>query len=153
MKRLPFCIFLDILVICSGCSQIQLLGTLVNFTLLWQKTFLILNCQTHCRPQKEVYNMVMTDFCILLTHLHECLILVCHRLHSYSVTMASSQPLSSNNTGGPTTPTMPPLIFKQKSKSFVVYLAISTFVIQHVLVLLSFCRLYTKVSPVVPGSI
>ena len=39
-KKLPFCIIANVLVIYSVCSQIQLLGALINFNLLWQKAFL-----------------------------------------------------------------------------------------------------------------
>ena len=105
------------IVICSVCSQMQLLGTLINFTLLWQKAFLTWNCQTHCRLQKQVHKMVIMNFAVdslaWVSNLHLSLVI-------YIATQSqrqTSQSLSTNKTGGPTTPEMLP-IFKQKGKIY-----------------------------------
>ena len=103
------------IVICSVCSQMQLIGTLITFTLLWQKAFLTWNCLTHCRLQKQVHKMVIMNFSIdslaWVSSIHLSLVI-------YIATQSNrqtSQLHSTNITGGATTPEMPP-ISNQKCK-------------------------------------
>ena len=94
---------------CSVCSQMQLLGTLITFTLLWQKAFLTWNCQTHCRLQKQVHKMVIMNFSVVslawVSSIHLSLVI-------YVATQSNgrtSQLHSTNINGGATTPEMPPI--------------------------------------------
>jgi len=111
------CLFANVLqiVICSVCSQIRLLGTLITFTLLWQKAFLTWNCQTHCRLQKQVHKTVIMNFSVVslewVSSIHLSLVI-------YVATQSNghtSQLHSTNINGGATTPEMPP-ISNQKCK-------------------------------------
>ena len=117
IKSCLFAYFMNVLqiVICSVCSQIQLIGTLITFTLLWQKAFLTWNCLTHCRLQKQVHKMVIMNYSVdslaWVPSIHLSLVI-------YIATQSNrqtSQLHSTNITGGATTPEMPP-ISNQKCK-------------------------------------
>ena len=102
------------IVICSVCSQMQLLGTLITFTLLWQKAFLTWSCQTHCRLQKQVHKMVIMNFSVdslaWVPNIHLSPVYIATQSNRQT-----SQLHSTNITGGATTPEIPP-ISNQKCK-------------------------------------
>ena len=114
-RKIAFLHICECIRIYSVCSQIQLLGTLINFILQWQKVFFTWNSQTHCRLQKQAHKLVIQVFYIPTcksTYIFDLSLII------YAATLSQVQTRQSHSTtitGGATTPEMPP-IFKQKSK-------------------------------------